>query len=390
MHGVYRVYKNGDMISESNNLITSNGKDVIHQYMAGIIKDWASSIAIGAYNTAATINDYKLNYEISRFGITTRSPIDSVITSTTISGSAGSTQVVVGSSAGLSVGQSLTGTGINSSATVTIVSISSTSVTMSHPNTASMSGATGYFKTPKSIKFKATIPEGIECIIYELGIFTNTINQNPDAFEDKIITNFNEEVSTLGWTGGTSISSYASYSPRLSGEMLNVTATASSQRVVLGSTSSAIAIGSASSPAGSLEFDTQIFSNNFDTAKLLVYSTGTASITVKGQDSSTITSAAPTNNSITLISNASVAAGVNLLEGTISKDSLYNDTLSKLEITYVCGSGSVGLYFDSLKFSHSGNFNIYHGLVSRSVLSTPIVKTAQESVDIEYEIYLYS
>jgi hypothetical protein len=389
MHGVYRLYKDGEMIAESNNLITSNGKDVIHQYMAGIIQDWASSIAIGAYDTAATINDYKLKYEISRFGITTRSPIDSVITSTTISGSAGSTQVVVGSSAGLTVGQSLTGTGINSSATVSIISISGASITMSHPNTASMSGATGYFKTPRSVKFKATIPEGIECIIYELGIFTNIVSQNPELFEDKIITNFDEEVSTLGWTGGTSISNYSSYSPRLSNKTLNVTATTSSQRIVLGSTSSSIAIGSASSPAGSLEFNTQIFSNNFDTAKILVYSTGTASITVKGQDTATITSASP-DNAITFISNASVASGINLLEGTISKGSLYNDTLSKLEISYVCGSGSVGLYFDSLKFSHSGNFNIYHGLVSRSVLTTPIVKTAQESVDIEYEIYLYS
>jgi hypothetical protein len=389
MHGIYRVYKNNEIISESNNLITSNGKDVIHQYMAGIIEDWASSIAIGAYNTAATINDYKLNYEISRFGITTRSPINSVITSTTISGSAGSTQVVVGSSAGLSVGQSLVGTGINSSATVSIVSISGASLTMSHANTASMSGATGYFKTPKSVKFKATVPEGIDCIIYELGIFTNTIGQSPDSFEDKIITNFDEDVSTLGWTAGTSTSTYASYSPRLSNKTLNVAVSTSSQRIVLGSTSSAIAIGSASSPAGSLDLDTKIFSNNFDTAKLLVYSTGTASITVKGQDNSTITSASP-DNAITLISNASVAAGVNLVEAIISKGSLYNDTLSKLEISYICGSGSVGLYFDSLKFSHSGNFNIYHGLVSRSVLATPIVKTAQESIDIEYEIYLYS
>jgi len=389
MYGVYRVYKDGEMISESNNLITSNGKDVIHQYMAGIIQDWASSIAVGAYDTAATINDYKLKYEISRFGITTRSPINSVITTTTASGSSGSTQVVVGSSAGLSVGQSLTATGINSSATVTIVAISGASLTMSHPNTASMSGVTAYFKTPKSVKFKATIPDGISCIIYELGIFTNIVGQNPELFEDKIITNFDEEVSNLGWTGGTSTSNYSSYSPRLSNKTLNVTATTSSQRIVLGSTSSSIAIGSASSPAGSLEFGTQIFSNNFDTAKILVYSTGTASITVKGQDTATITSASP-DNAITFISNASVAAGLNLLEGTISKGSLYNDTLSKLEISYVCGSGSVGLYFDSLKFSHSGNFNIYHGLVSRSVLPTPIVKTAQESVDIEYEIYLYS
>jgi hypothetical protein len=389
MHGIYRVYKNDEMISESNNLITSNGKDVIHQYMAGIIEDWASSIAVGAYNTAATINDYKLNYEISRFAITTRSPINSIITSTTISGSAGSTQVVVGSSAGLSVGQSLTGTGINSSATVSIVSISGASLTMSHPNTASMSGATGYFKTPKSVKFKATIPEGIDCIIYELGVFTNAINQTPDLFEDKILTNFDEDVSNLGWTGGTSTSTYALYSPRLSNKTLNVAVSTSSQRVVLGSTSSSIAIGSASSPAGSLEIDTQRFSNNFDTAKLLVYSTGTASITVKGQDTSTITSSSP-DNAITLISNAGVSAGVNFLEGTISKGSLYNDILSKLEISYICPSGSVALYFDSLKFSHSNNFNIYHGLVSRSVLPSPIIKAAQESVDIEYEIYLYS
>ena len=184
------------------------------------------------------------------------------------------------------------------------------------------------------------------------------------------------------------VTDYSSYSPRLSNSLFKVTATTSSQRVVLGTTSSSIAIGSASSPAGSLQIDTQKFSNNYDTVKLLVYSTGTASVTIKGQDNTTLTAAS--DNLITLIPTTLVTSGLNFIEVTIAKGSLYNDIMSKIEVTYVCSSGTVDLYFDSIKFSHSSNFNIYYGLISRSVLSTPIVKTAEESVDIEYEIYLYS
>lgn len=388
MHGVYRIYKNDELIGESKNLITKNGKDVIHQYMAGIIQDWASSIAVGAYNTAANVNDYKLNYEISRYPITTRSPVDSSIVSTSVSGTAGSTQVVATSSAGLAVGQSLEATGINSSATVTIVAISGASLTMSHPNSSTVSG-NGYFRAPKSVKFKTTIPEGIECIIYELGIFTNTKLQSQDDYSDNILTNFDEGVSTIGWTGGVSTSNYSGYTQRVSNALLNLTATTSSQRTVLGSTSSAIAVGSASSPAGTLLIDTSNYSNSFDTAKMLIYSTGNASVTVKGQDTSTVTSASPTNV-ITLFSSVSVTSGLNLIEQTISKGAAYNDALSKIEISYSCSSGSVGLYLDSLKLSNTSNFNLYYGLVSRSVLSSPITKLAQETIDIEYEIYLYS
>jgi hypothetical protein len=316
-------------------------------------------------------------------------PVDGTIISTTATGTVSSYTITVSSSSGLIVGQSVTGTGINSTATVMVTAISGTTVTLSHPNTGPVSGTIN-FQSPKSIKFKSTIPSGTSCIIYELGIFNNSAG-GAGIYDGKILTNF-DEGTTTGWyiSSGTinSLNTTASYSPRLSNSLINVTASNTTQRVVLGSNNTSIPINSASSPAGTLSIDTKIFSNQFDTAKLLVYSTGTASITIKGQDTSTLTSASP-DNAITLFSSATVSAGLNLLESTISKGSLYNDTISKLEISYG-SSGSVGLYFDSLKFSFVQNSNIYFGLISKSILSTPITKTAEESIDIEYEIYLYS
>lgn len=388
MHGIYRIYKNNELVSESKNLITSNGKNIIHEYLAGTIGDWASTIGIGAYNTTAATTDYKLNYEITRLPITGRYPVDSTIVSTTVSGSSGAYTVGVSSSTGLAVGYALAGTGIRSDATVVITGISGSTVTLSHSNASAVSG-TGTFRSPKSVKLKATVPKELGCIIYELGIFTTNRNTGNAEYDDKILSNFDESIDSTGWTSGSSISSYSLYSPRLASKTVAVTASTTSQSIVIGYDNNTIPIGTASSPAGRLSINTAMFSNNYDTAKMLLYSTGTASITIKAQDDTTITTASPTNY-VTLFSNVSVASGVNLIESTISKGTYYNDNLSKIEISYITPSGSVRIDFDSLKFSSNNSYFTYYGLVSRSVLNTPITKTSDETVDIEYEIYLYS
>lgn len=66
MSGLYRVYKNGILVSEAPNIITTRGKGLILRYLAGNIGIFAGAIAAGSGATAATLTDTKLEFEFAR------------------------------------------------------------------------------------------------------------------------------------------------------------------------------------------------------------------------------------------------------------------------------------------------------------------------------------
>ncbi len=66
----YYVVKDGDKeIARSNNLITNMGKRYILNYFADKISDRSRYIGIGIGSSAATVNDYKLNFEINKYDV---------------------------------------------------------------------------------------------------------------------------------------------------------------------------------------------------------------------------------------------------------------------------------------------------------------------------------
>ena len=73
LKGTYVFKQNGKEIARSKNIITTNGKNAILQYLSGSITDWAAGFAVGAINTATNINDTSLYYEIARSAITLKS-----------------------------------------------------------------------------------------------------------------------------------------------------------------------------------------------------------------------------------------------------------------------------------------------------------------------------
>lgn len=387
--GKYKIYKNGELFHESPNLITENGKSILLQYMAGTITDWASFIGVGAVATTASLSDYKLYYEITRLPVINTIPSDSTSYFVTASGTAGTSSITVSSSSYLSLGQSVGGGGISSSITSTITSVSGTKVFLSYPIETTFSGSTITFKTPKSVRFTSRLEPGFACSIYELGMFNSDRLQSGNSIDQKILTNFDENVELASWSNGTSASAVgSSYTPRLGTAMLKISPVSGTPAsAVLGDPSaSPVSIGLLSSNVGNLSLSTVGFSSSYDTAKLLVYATASgASITVTGQDNTTNS----TTNDIILISKSAVpAGGPTVVETQILKDSSYNDILTKIQVS-ASSSASVDLYLDSLKLSKTENLSIYSGMVSRSVLSTPISKAAAETIDIEYELLLF-
>lgn len=389
LYGKYNLYKNNELIYESPNLITENGKSIILQFLAGNITNWASFIGVGAMGTSVVTSDSKLYYEITRLPVINAVAFDSTSYSLAASGTAGTSSITVSSSNSLALGYSASGGGLSSSITSTISSVSASRVNLSYPVETTFSGSTVVFKTPKSIRFTSRLEPGFACSIYELGMFNNNKLQSENSTDQKIITNFSEEVSLTGWSGGVSSSAVgASYTPRLGTAMLKISPVSGTPAsAVLGDqVVSPQSIGLATSNAGNLNISTIPFSSSYDTAKILLYATASgASITITGQDN---TSNLTTNDIILISKTAIPAGGPTVIETQISKDSTYNDILSKIQVS-ASSSASVDIYLDSLKLSTTEDLSIYTGMVSRSVLSTPISKAVEETIDIEYELFLF-
>lgn len=72
MQGFYRVYENGNLVAEEKNLITTAGRRVIADYLAGIVPNWCGALAVGVGSTGAAITDTRLEFEAARGTVKSR------------------------------------------------------------------------------------------------------------------------------------------------------------------------------------------------------------------------------------------------------------------------------------------------------------------------------
>jgi len=64
--GTYVFKQDGKEVGRSENLITTNGRKVLLQYLAGTRVDWAADMCFGAIDTAPSLSDIELNFETAR------------------------------------------------------------------------------------------------------------------------------------------------------------------------------------------------------------------------------------------------------------------------------------------------------------------------------------
>jgi hypothetical protein len=67
--GTYVFKQNNVEIGRSENLITTNGRKVLLQYLAGTRSSWAADMAIGGINTSVNASDIELNFETARYPV---------------------------------------------------------------------------------------------------------------------------------------------------------------------------------------------------------------------------------------------------------------------------------------------------------------------------------
>jgi hypothetical protein len=69
MRGFYRFYQNGLLISENENLITTEGQRLILRYLAGQSPSLGAAIGLGVSGVAASVNDAILGFEVERISV---------------------------------------------------------------------------------------------------------------------------------------------------------------------------------------------------------------------------------------------------------------------------------------------------------------------------------
>jgi hypothetical protein len=78
--GTYVFKQDGVEIGRSENLITTNGRKVLLQYLAGTKLNWAADMAIGAINTSVSASDVELNFETGRYPVSLKTYISATTT----------------------------------------------------------------------------------------------------------------------------------------------------------------------------------------------------------------------------------------------------------------------------------------------------------------------
>ena len=222
--------------------------------------------------------------------------------------------------------------------------------------------------TTYAVVYKATIPQDVAGYITEVGIYPE-FKQSLSSYDSKFLGDFDNQ---LDWTNTPLITEEGA---RVGQYLLNMSSDGTSAKEYKSSVQ---------------PIDLSGYSIN-DTIRLayLKNDANLSSITIKFYSSSldyysvTITPASGTgyklSSDITLDSLFSNASTSNVDASNITQIGIV--------ITPTSGqSTSVGL--DALRINDEDTFNPDFGLISRSILSTPLVKLAGRQVDVEYRLDL--
>jgi len=227
--------------------------------------------------------------------------------------------------------------------------------------------------TTYSVVYKTTLPTDVEGIISEIGIFPSTSVQNTD-YSSRYISSF-EETSLWKDSSGNQPEKVSTPTPKIGSSYFSVSALS----------------GQSKSYSLDTVFDISGYGVE-DGIKIAFYQTdlNLDYVYVKFYSS-------PDNyKEIRFAGTSSI--GHKVLESSLS--SLFNSSFSssgatdfanitKIEVgAKAKSSGATNVLLDGLRLNDEDKYNTQYGLVSRSVLTEPIVKTLGVEMDIEYKINL--
>ena len=227
-----------------------------------------------------------------------------------------------------------------------------------------------------SVVYQATIPQDVAGIIKEIGLYPG-IKSSVNNYDSKFIADFE---NNLMWFKSDASnpelvqSTTSSINPRVGANFSKISVNSSQSSEFTCSYSGLDLSGYTASDSLSLAYNQE--DTNLESIVFKFYSS----------DSSYYSATFEGDNSVTEPNKIA-----KVLFSTLTANNVYADLASIVKIGVVVtakSSGQAVVYLDALRIDDEDTFNANFGLISRSVLSSPVEKIAGKPVDIEYRINL--
>ena len=227
-----------------------------------------------------------------------------------------------------------------------------------------------------AVVYQATIPQDVSGIIKEIGLYPG-IKSSANNYDSKFIADFENNLMWFKSDGSSPelvSATTSSIKPRV-GSYFSKVALSASQSVEFTCSYSGLDLsGYTASDSLSLAYNQE--NTNLESIVFKFYSSDSSYYSATFTGASSVTE--PNKISKVLFS-------------TLAANNVYADLSSIIKIGVVVtakSSGQAVIYLDALRIDDEDTFNANFGLISRSVLTSPIEKVAGKPVDVEYRINL--
>ena len=227
-----------------------------------------------------------------------------------------------------------------------------------------------------AVVYQATIPQDVAGVIKEIGLYPGA-KSSINNYDSKFIADFENNLMWFKSDGSNPeliSTTTSSVKPRV-GSYFSKIAVSASQSVEFTCAYSGLDLsGYTSSDSLSIAYNQE--NTNLDSITFKFYSSDSSYYSATFAGAASVTE----SNKIGKI-----------LFSTLTANNAYADLSSIIKIGVVVtakSSGQAVVYLDALRIDDEDTFDANFGLISRSVLSSPLEKIAGKPVDIEYRINL--
>ena len=231
------------------------------------------------------------------------------------------------------------------------------------------------------VTYKSTIPQDVSGVVSEIGLYPGD-RQSFNNFDSKFITSFTNEFNWFSGSdnptsqGNTQNSSGAyTFLSKVSDSMIRVDVTSGQTKEYINSLISDDISGYSINDTIAIAYKKA--DNNVSKIRVKFYSSDLAYYYVD------FTPESGTGDKIQSLSLE------NLFNNYTASPNLPDpSSITKIGVATTASGGNTTVYFDAIRINDEDTFDPGYGLISRSVLSTPLIKKPGRPVDIEYKLQL--
>jgi hypothetical protein len=232
-----------------------------------------------------------------------------------------------------------------------------------------------------NVVYKSTIPQDISGVVSEIGLYPSG-RSSFNNFDSKFITSF---TNNFNWSDGstnptsqsntTDSSGNYTFLSKIGDTMVGISATSGSTKEYTNSLISYDLSGYSINDTIAIAYKKT--NNNVSKIRIKFYSSSAAYYYVDFT---------PTSGTGDKIQSLSLN---NLFSNYTASPNLPDPSLiTKIGVEVTASGGNTLVYFDGIRINDEDTFDPSYGIISRSILSTPLTKKPGRPVDIEYKLQL--